>query len=380
MKTFVMATLALAGLAASVNAGVLLTPGNVVVYRVGNLSNVLSSAGTAVFVDEYTPAGTLVQSIPMPTTGANAFVASGTATSEGLLTVSADGRYIAITGYNANLGTTAITGTSATAAPRTVAVIDVTNGATTYTRFSDAFSANNIRSAVTDGTSVWATGANSGVRYTTLGATGTSTQLSTTTTNLRQVNIFNGQLYISSSSGTTRVATVGTGTPTTTGNTITNLAGAPSTVASPYAFSFVDLSPSVPGVDTLYVADDGAGGGIEKFSLVGSSWVANGVVGAAADAYRGITASVNAGVVTLFATRGGGTNANGGGQLVSLTDASGYNAALTGTPTLLASAVTSTTTGSFNTSFRGVGYIPVPTPGSLALLGVGGLIATRRRR
>ncbi len=46
--------------------------------------------------------------------------------------------------------------------------------------------------------------------------------------------------------------------------------------------------------------------GLSKYALVGSSWVAKGTLGAAADQYRGLTATVNAGVVTLYATRKGG--------------------------------------------------------------------------
>lgn len=42
------------------------TPGNLVVYRVGTGSGSLSSVGTPVFLDEYTPLGTLVQSIALP--------------------------------------------------------------------------------------------------------------------------------------------------------------------------------------------------------------------------------------------------------------------------------------------------------------------------
>lgn len=41
--------------------------GNLVVYRVGDGSAALTANATAVFLDEYTPAGVLVQSIPMPT-------------------------------------------------------------------------------------------------------------------------------------------------------------------------------------------------------------------------------------------------------------------------------------------------------------------------
>lgn len=42
------------------------TPNNIVVLRIGDGSAVLSNAGTMVFLDEYTPAGTLVQSIQLP--------------------------------------------------------------------------------------------------------------------------------------------------------------------------------------------------------------------------------------------------------------------------------------------------------------------------
>src|SRR5204863_7211926 len=172
-----------------------------------------------------------------------------------------------------------------------------------------------------------------------------STQLSTTVVNLRQTNIFGGQLYTSTSSGSTvRLGTVGTGMPTTSGQTITNIPGFP-TSGSPYAYYFADLSAGVAGVDTLYVASDDAAA-LTKFSLVGGSWTSNGVIGVAGDAYRGVTGTVDTlGNVKLYAIRKGGTGAAGGGELVSLVDASGYNGAFAGSPTLLAIA-------GANTAFR----------------------------
>src|SRR5688572_4352462 len=92
------------------------TPGNLVVYRVGDGSAALSSAATVVFLDEYTPAGVLVQSIAVPTTtsGANRrLTASGSSTTEGLLTRSTDGQFILLTGYDAAVGTAAVAGTTA---------------------------------------------------------------------------------------------------------------------------------------------------------------------------------------------------------------------------------------------------------------------------
>src|ERR1043166_9690103 len=51
----------------NVALGAPFTSGNLVVYRVGDGSAPLSANAAAVFVDEYTPAGVLVQSITLPT-------------------------------------------------------------------------------------------------------------------------------------------------------------------------------------------------------------------------------------------------------------------------------------------------------------------------
>src|SRR5262249_40124815 len=155
-----------------------------------------------------------------------------------------------------------------------------------------------------------------------------------TVVNLRVVQIFGGQLYVSTGSGSAvRIGAVGPGLPTTAGQTITNLPGFP-TAGSPYGFFFADLTASVPGLDTLYVAADDVSA-LTKYSLVSGSWVSNGTIGIAGDAYRGLTGVANGSTVTLYATRRGGSGAAGGGELVSLIDASGYNAALTGTPTVM---------------------------------------------
>src|SRR5438046_4359269 len=84
------------------------TLGNLVVYRVGDGSASLNASATPVFLDEFTPSGTLVQSVAMPTVvnGSNKkLTASGSATTEGFLTRSADGRFIVLAGYDAAPGT-----------------------------------------------------------------------------------------------------------------------------------------------------------------------------------------------------------------------------------------------------------------------------------
>ncbi|MCE3001825.1 MAG: endonuclease/exonuclease/phosphatase family protein [Xanthomonadaceae bacterium] len=321
------------------------TPGNVVVYRVGNGAAALSNAGTVVFLDEYTTAGTLVQSIALPTAvagGNRECVAAGTSTSEGMLTRSTDNRFLVGTCYAAAPGTASIAGTTSAATNRVVFRVGSDGVVDTSTALTDFASAGNPRGAAsTNGTDLWFTGSTGGVRYASFGST-TSTQLSTTVTNLRNAYIAGDQLHVSTSSGSAiRIGTVGAGTPTTAGQTIAPLPGLPISAGSPYAFVLLDLTDAVAGNDTLYVADDTANQ-ILKYALVGGTWTANGTVTAAA--VRGLAASVNAGTVTLFASSAT--------ALLSLSDASGYNATLTGTPTPIAAAGT-------NTAFRGIALAPV---------------------
>ena len=146
----------------------------------------------------------------------------------------------------------------------------------TTTALTDAASARAPRSAAsTNGVILDLPAARAAVRYATLAAT-TSTALNTTPTTLRQVNIFAGQLYTSAPSGSFRLATVGTGTPTTQGR------------RSPTSQAFLQPRGAltlllrrsvavVSGPDTLYVADDSASA-IQKYSLVGGNWTANGAL------------------------------------------------------------------------------------------------------
>jgi len=350
-------------------------PGDVVVYRIGDGSSLLANTGGAVFLDEYSPSGILVQSIALPSvaSGANQpLIASGTAVSEGMLTLSTDGRYLLLTGYATTLPASgSLSSTAGAMVPRTVGRVGFDGSVDTSTALADFADGNNPRSAVsTDGTQLWLGGAAGGVRYTTLGST-SSTELSTDSKNIRQVNIFDGQLYISTQKGALRVATVGTGIPTTAGQSITNLPGFPVT-GTPDAFVFADLD-GAPGVDTLYVADDTtAGGQIQKYTLLGGNWVASGTIDAAN--VHGLTGVVSGTAVTLYATTSGidGTS----GTLYTFTDTSGYDGNASGAVNTLATALT-------NEAFRGLAMAPVgavlptptpmptptPTSGSLACVG-----------
>ena len=291
------------------------TPGDLAIYRTGG-SGALSSAATAVTLDEYTPGGTLVQSIALPTTssGANhALTASGQASSEGLLTLSADGKYLVLTGYNAAVGTASIASSVTTAGAsqvlRDVGLVSITGNIDTSTT-TTSFSGNNPRSAVYDPAAnngagaIWIVGANTGVVETTDGGSGAGTVVSSTVTNLRAIEVFNGQLYVSTGSGSTRgVYSIGTGEPITTGTTSTSsVVDAPGASSSPYQYFFARLGTGTAfnGYDTLYLAD--SGGTIQKYAYSGSAWSLKGSI--TATGVTGLTGTVSGTSVTLYGTSG----------------------------------------------------------------------------
>jgi hypothetical protein len=330
------------------------TPGNIVVARVGDGAAPLTAAATAVFLDEYTPAGTLVQTIDLPTAVSSTnriLTASGNATSELAMTRSVDGRYLVLTGYSAAPGTTGVVASLSTDVARVIGRIAADGTFDTSTSVGDTFSGSNIRAAATaDGTSFYAVGGNSGVQYLSFGGF-TSVQLNTAPTNIRSIAIADGNLYISAASNPyIGLSQVGTGLPTTGGQTAAALPGFPATTLgpSPYSFYFADLSPAVPGVDVVYVTDDRTtAGGIQKWSLASGSWVLNGTIaGTPTATIRGLNGSTTGTAVSLAASSVG--------SLFFLTDNAGYNAApsLTALPTAIATAGT-------NTAFRGLAFAPV---------------------
>lgn len=317
---FVLSSLALAPLAV---AQLPIFPGNILVSRIGDGTATLNSAATARFLDEYTQAGVFVQTIALPTAAALpqlALTNSGSATSEGFLSQSADGNYFILTGYDATPGTANVPSTSAATNARVIGRVDLIGNVDTSTGLIDAYSASNIRSACSvDGSSFWTAGTASGsngpgARYVAALGGSTSTQLSTTVTNLRVVNIYNGQLYTSSASGAFQgVSTVGTGLPTTSGETITLLNGFP-TAAGPgaYDYFFADAA-------TVYVADDRTTvGGIQKWTESGGVWtLAYTLQPAASTGCRGLSGFTEAGVTTLFATTNAAANVT---EVVSVVD------------------------------------------------------------
>lgn len=320
------------------------TPGNLVMYRVGDGAAALSSNGAVVFADEYTPGGTLVQSINISTSGGADFVTAGTSTAEGNMTLSKDGQNLVMPGYNTTPGA------AVGSATRIVGIVGI--GGTVDLSTRGSFGNGSFRSATMDGNNIWTVGSSSGIAVITKGQTsGAGTLLSTAPTNLRTVNIFNNQIYVSSQTGAFRLSTVGTGQPTTSGQAVTNLPGFPTGTGSPYQFFFARLGTGATfnGYDTVYVADDG-GGGIQKYSYNGTTWGPSGA--ATAGSVRGLTGVVTGTTVTLYGTSGA--------NLYSLVDTAGFNAA----PSVAAS--TTVKTVGTNMAWRGIMIAPDDGIGAVA--------------
>ncbi|MFD3166707.1 CHRD domain-containing protein [Herpetosiphon sp. NSE202] len=318
------------------------SPGNIVVVRVGTGAATLTSAAAAVFLDEYTPSGLLVQSIGLPSSlsgNPRRLTMAGTATSEGALSLAGDGQSLVLAGYDADAGTTSVATNPSTTVNRVVGRVSLSGIIDLSHTINDAYSANNIRGATGNATNNWSTGTGSvgGVRY--LNGLGSTTTL-ITPTNTRVVHTFGGNLYFSSSAATSRgIYQIGTGLPTNSGQSITQVVSA----TSAYGFVFLDREPSVAGVDTLYVADDVTN--LRKFSFNGTSWVLQGVWTTPSTAFH-VTAQDNGtSGVDLYLTRGGNT-------INKLTDTAAYNQPIN------AASLQPIATAATNTALRGIIVIP----------------------
>lgn len=372
------------------------TAGNIVVYRVGPDSG-LTNTGNTVWLDEFNTSGTLVQSIMMPTNfnnGANSpLIASGLSSLDGLLTLSADGRFIVLTGYGARLGGSGdLPNTPATSVPRVVGTVDGSGRAdTTTVQTNSSNNAANIRSAVsTDGTNLWYAGSAQGINYATRGSS-TGTQLSSFITNIRQLNIFSNQLYFSTASGgSVRIGTAtnsaATPPPTTTNNVFYgSLSGLSSNAGTPNAFVLFNFPAGTNTLNTLYFGDDSAAR-IYKFSLVSGNWVTNGFLTIGSpNQPRGLTGKIVGGTnVVLYITRGPTCTIppcdTSGTYLIGYTDWTGFNAAPTGSGGALEDVFDFATSvgGVAGQTLRGVAFVPTgtePYPAGAGRITVGPITA-----
>jgi hypothetical protein len=308
--------------------------------HVGTGAAALASTTTATSLDTYYPvAGSAaISTTALPTMAAlpnNQLTLSGTATTEGGLSRSADGHYVTLAGYAANTGL-ATTGTT-----RVAGRMSAAGAVDTSTTLTGAFTANSVRGATSaDGSAFWVSGNGSGttggVWYATLGATA-GTQVLGTPANARVVNIFAGQLYGSAgSSPFTDVFTIGAGLPTTGPQTAVAFPGMPTTGATPLGFVLFDLNAAVAGVDTLFVADSA----LQRWTFNGTTWTKDAAFTAISSSCFGVAGWTTSTGVTLVVT-----TASLGVVKVDVTTAGAF------TTTTLFSAAT-------NTAFRGVALAP----------------------
>ncbi|MFG2045674.1 PxKF domain-containing protein [Dactylosporangium sp. NPDC048998] len=357
--TAVAIALTAAGLTIATAPAAALAPDVIDVVAVGTGTGALTSSATPVSIVPMSSVGAVGTPIPLPTAASGSnfpFALSGTATSEGALALSGDGRYLTLAGYATTPGTGSVASTTTTptapTVPRVVARIDGNGAVDTSTRLTDAFSGNNVRGAATnDGTGFWVTGAGgsntpkAGMVQVPLGGS-TSTPIVTSINAARVPQTIDGNLYLSTDKTTPAgVSRIGTGLPTSGAQALTSLAGP----ADPYGFALLNVAGGT-GPDTLYVAD-GTTGGITKYSLIGSTWTAEGTV-AAGTVLGGLTGRIKADGVHLYATALNGT------KVYSFVDTAGAAAPISGgTLTTLASAPA-------NVAYRGIAFGPAgqPTP------------------
>ena len=340
------------------------TPGNIVVYRIGEPAGaVLAAAGNPVFLDEYAPPvipgqlATLVQSIALPRVSIagppaqRPLIASGTATTDGLLTRSADGSCLVVPGYGRDLGGS---GSLTTAAiPRIVGRVTATGSIDTTTALGDAAVGGNFRSvASTDCVTFWTTGSIGGVRASTLGSTSSADPHERHARRYsRRRDLRRSTLHLEFERRVARHRT--------RGHRHAHIRPANRHLVDgrceQHEHLPVLLRRSRRRARTGHAVHRG-----RRRCRAHQVFTQRGHLGRerhdrhASDVYRGLAGTVNGTSVTLFATRRTGTVATPGGQLVTITDSSGYNAVFTGTPSVIATADT-------NTVFRGVALAPAIT-------------------
>jgi hypothetical protein len=190
--------------------------------------------------------------------------------------------------------------------------------------------------------------------------------------NFRNGRIFGGTGYVLQQSTTVTNIVISSVGGTIAAPTITGL---PGLTNNGQAQDFYMLDSTGGGTfDLLYISTNtsATAGGILKFNLVGGSWVARGSATLSVGLFGLAAEILPTGGVALYATSGSGATATN--SVLGFTDFAGAADAIN----LSASSTLYTTpTG---TTLKGIDFTPIPAPGSLALLGLGGLVAVRRKR
>jgi hypothetical protein len=218
------------------------------------------------------PAGT-----NLPTGSVNPFCLGANPT-EGFVTLSANTNFLVLGGYSVTPPLTGAPGLkSSTVAPRAIATLDAYDIYALPISNVNAFSADTVRGAASDGLgNFWMSGSGGGVAYMGTAASQEDVMVTETGSGIeRCLDVFNGNLYVSVGASAVNGVFVinnigGTYPEAATGNAnvISMSAGSPS--ASSYAFE-------INGASTIAYVADQALGGIVKFTSTGPSgvWTSN---------------------------------------------------------------------------------------------------------
>ncbi|MFN0293653.1 hypothetical protein [Pedobacter helvus] len=323
-------------------------PNNLLVVRVGDGNSGLSDKATSVFLDEYTTTGTLVQSIPMPVSakGANAaFVLSGNNQSQGYSSLSGNGQFVTLLGYDSAPGTDA-TALKAANTPKVVALVSKKG---IDTRTAEAIDIVDTRTAVTtNGKDIWFIGQKEGVRYIYAGASKSERISPTIPSAGRILNIYDNQLYVSSSNNSGYITKVGNGTPLSSTRVSPIVPYVPDLNFLVHGYVFFDTDPSIPGVDLLYVNGDQGVGYLRKYVNDGGRWKEVGTPATGATFKNAaLTGTIENGKVVLYASNNS--------KITKITDHAAPSDKLDVKTEVLVSATS-------NTAFRGLTFTPDTKP------------------
>jgi hypothetical protein len=245
--------------------------GDLIVLQVGN-GSIANTGAPGVLKDFSIFGGSSLAQVALPTTGANALI-FGASSYDGALSLSGDGQWLVVPGYNVAVGavSSAIDSSSTsggTPVPRAVGSVNA-NGTFILNATTTQFSGSTIRSGAADGAgNFWAGGGSSGIVY--LGTTAPAATVSGVSSSTRETAFINGNLYFTETgSGIGLMGFSGgpTGAATPSMVISTTLTGSGS--ASPKGFA---INPAA----IAYIADNrnaSSGGGVQRFNWNGSSWV-----------------------------------------------------------------------------------------------------------
>ena len=371
------------------------TSGNLVVLRIADRT---ASTAQAVQIQEYTTSttslGTALQSIVIPSsTETNKFTVVGNLA--GNLSLNPNNT-VTFAGYRASSGDSSPVTVSSATVNRVIGSLNLTTGVVnTNVSLSSAYDGLTFRSVATSNGQTFylsgASGATGAGQIATVsgGLPGTVTTLSSTTAlttdsnnSLRHIQVANGNLFVSSGSGTPgqQVFQVGTGLPTTGNQTLTASFGNQGSTNVYNSFALARLGAGTSwngtGFDTIYAVDNNSaiGSSVQKWSFNGTSWAAAGNI--AVNGVNHIAIRQNsAASVDLFVTTQTPAVLTLS-TIQALTDTTGFGGSLSGSfNTIL--------TGTGNEGFLGIAYYtPVPEPTTVLAISAAtvALVGAVRRR